>query len=133
MATTQQLVYVVIGASRGIGLEYIKQLATRTPTPIVYATVRNTSTATELNNFATTHTNVRVLHADLASAESFTQLAHTIEKEVSGVDVLIVNGGQWAAGKITDTNIEKGTTQYYTTLHNYQHNQHTYTTLHANN
>lgn len=79
--SSKPLVYVIIGASRGIGLSFVQQLAERT-LPTVYATVRVPDTATELNAYASKHSNVHVLKADLVSAESFVAAADEISKQV---------------------------------------------------
>jgi len=83
-------------------LEFVHQLATRRPTPLVYASVRNPAAATELNNFAKTHQNVKVLKADLIDAESLVSVAQTIGQQVGHVDILIVNGGQWKSGRVLE-------------------------------
>jgi len=99
-------VYVVIGASRGIGLEYIKQLSARAPPVIVYASVRTPSSSTELNALAAANSNIRVLEVDLSNAKTIDAAAAKVGTQVDGVDVLIVNGAQWEAGKVTGGDIK---------------------------
>ncbi|KAF9818473.1 hypothetical protein IEO21_02711 [Rhodonia placenta] len=59
--------YAVIGASRGIGLELVRQLAA-SPHNVVFAIVRNIATSTHLTAFVTESkkNNVHVLQADVA-------------------------------------------------------------------
>jgi len=102
MSSNTPQVYVVIGASRGIGLEYIKQLSSRVPSPIIFAGVRSPSSSAELTQLASTNPNVHVVAADLSSTDSINAAAQHIGTQVDGVDVLIVNGAQFATGKVID-------------------------------
>jgi NAD(P)-dependent dehydrogenase (short-subunit alcohol dehydrogenase family) len=67
-------VFVIVGASRGIGFEMVKQLSSR-PSTIVYAGVRSPSSAAELQQLAASHSNVRVISTDLANSSSIVSAA----------------------------------------------------------
>ncbi|RPD53657.1 NAD-P-binding protein [Lentinus tigrinus ALCF2SS1-7] len=72
--------YAVIGASRGIGLEYVRQLAAR-PDSIVLAVVRNAAKANHLQVAIKGLNNVHVLEADVTdykTLESATKAASDI-------------------------------------------------------
>ncbi|OCB84179.1 NAD-binding protein [Sanghuangporus baumii] len=88
--------YVVIGASRGIGLGFVQALSSD-PENIVFASVRNKSTTTQLRDFvnseANKHKNVVVLEADLNDYKSLKTAAKEVSKATQGeLDVLINNG-----------------------------------------
>jgi len=63
-------VWIVVGASRGIGLEYVRQLIARGDQ--VYATVRTTSKASELWALAgaAPRANCQLLECDVSSETS---------------------------------------------------------------
>ncbi|RPD58579.1 NAD-P-binding protein [Lentinus tigrinus ALCF2SS1-7] len=83
--------YAVIGASRGIGLEYVRQLATR-PDSIVFAVVRNAATSTHLQAAIKGHTNVHVLEADVVDYNSLERAAKEASEVTGGkLDYLIHN------------------------------------------
>ncbi|KAI0742373.1 hypothetical protein C8Q80DRAFT_1273059 [Daedaleopsis nitida] len=78
--------YAIIGASRGIGLEFVRQLAAR-PDTTVFAVVRNASTSTHLNAAVKDLQNVHILEGDRTA----TQMS-----ELSGgkLDCVIHNGAR---------------------------------------
>jgi NAD(P)-dependent dehydrogenase (short-subunit alcohol dehydrogenase family) len=80
MATNPAKVYLVTGASRGIGLELAKQLAAL-PGTTVYAAMRKPFTISSPKN------NIISLELDQSSSASVTEAA----KEVPELDVLILN------------------------------------------
>ncbi|KAL5478782.1 hypothetical protein ACEPAI_2059 [Sanghuangporus weigelae] len=97
--------YVVIGASRGIGLGFVQSLSSD-PENIVFASVRNKSTATQLQDFvnseANNHTNVVVLEADLNDYKSLKTAAKEVSSATQGkLDVLISNGALHERGRWT--------------------------------
>ncbi|KAH9916606.1 NAD(P)-binding protein [Epithele typhae] len=59
--------YAIVGASRGIGLEYVRQLAGR-PDTVVFPIVRNSVSSTYLQSFVSENTNVHILEADVGDA-----------------------------------------------------------------
>ncbi|OBZ66478.1 hypothetical protein A0H81_13612 [Grifola frondosa] len=83
--------YAVIGASRGIGLEYVRQLA-GVPQNIVFALVRNRSKAIDLAVIAESSKNLYVVEGDVADAASIEVAAGQIAKINGGsLDILIHN------------------------------------------
>ncbi|GAW17413.1 hypothetical protein ANO14919_068700 [Xylariales sp. No.14919] len=88
-------VYVITGASRGIGFEFVKQLS-EDPNNLIVGLVRDKAAtekkvAAELGD----RPNVKVLHADLTKYASLKQAAADAAEIVGdrGVDYLIANGG----------------------------------------
>ncbi|KAF8204482.1 hypothetical protein K438DRAFT_1757681 [Mycena galopus ATCC 62051] len=83
--------YVVTGASRGIGLEYVRQLSANSENK-VFAVVRNKATATHLHGLS--RSNVTILEADATDAKAL-QLAAVEVSKVTGdkLDYLINNAG----------------------------------------
>lgn len=78
---------LVTGASRGLGLEFARQLASRGA--IVVATCRSPQRAAELQSLATMCDRVRVAELDTSKPETANALASQIET----LDVLINNAG----------------------------------------
>ncbi|KAI0742370.1 NAD-P-binding protein [Daedaleopsis nitida] len=86
--------YAVIGASRGIGLEYIRQLAAR-PNTTVFAVVRNACTSTHLNAVVESTKNVHVLEGDVADYISLKRAAEQVSVLSGGsLDCLIHNAAR---------------------------------------
>ncbi|KAI5115932.1 hypothetical protein M0805_002082 [Coniferiporia weirii] len=86
--------YVVTGASRGLGLGFIRQLGAD-PSNTVFALVRDVPGATELHELVASNAykNVYVLHADLHDYKSINEAAVEVSKITGGtLDVLINNG-----------------------------------------
>ncbi|PKY06703.1 putative short chain dehydrogenase [Aspergillus campestris IBT 28561] len=88
-------VYVVTGVSRGIGLEFLKQLS-EDPKNLIVGLVRDKvateqKVATELGG----RPNVHILHGDLANYATLKQAAADTADIVGerGVDYLVANGG----------------------------------------
>ncbi|KAJ6478811.1 hypothetical protein C8R47DRAFT_1138242 [Mycena vitilis] len=83
--------YVVTGAARGLGLEFVSQLSAD-PSNTVFAIVRNKSTATALN--ALSRQNITVLEADITDKEAMTAAASAVAAATGGkLDYLINNAG----------------------------------------
>ncbi|KAH9916607.1 NAD-P-binding protein [Epithele typhae] len=61
--------YAIIGASRGIGLEYVRQLVTR-PGDVVFAVVRSAATSTHLQAVASAFANVHILEGEVTDYAS---------------------------------------------------------------
>ena len=85
-------VWLVTGANRGIGLEFIKQLSSRQNTTI-FATARNPSKATVLNELAAKNPNVHILQLESTSAADAAAAADRIGKIAGGLDVVVANAG----------------------------------------
>ena len=82
---------LVTGASRGIGLELVKQYSTAYEKNVVFAGVRNPSTATELKAFASQHSNVHIIALDVDSEDSIHDSVKVVEKVTDRLDILINN------------------------------------------
>ncbi|KAJ7735917.1 hypothetical protein B0H16DRAFT_1380197 [Mycena metata] len=83
--------YVVTGASRGIGLEFVNQLSADDQNH-VFAIVRNKTTATHLTALA--RNNIAVLEADVTDAKALNLAAAEVSKITGGkLDYLINNAG----------------------------------------
>ncbi|EIW57123.1 NAD-P-binding protein [Trametes versicolor FP-101664 SS1] len=86
--------YAVVGASRGIGLEYVRQLATR-PDTIVFAIVRNKKGSFHLTAAIANFKNVHVFEADVVDHASLERAAKEVAAISGGkLDVLIHNAGR---------------------------------------
>lgn len=85
--------YVITGASRGIGLEWVRQLSSASPSNIVFAVVRNPSSSSELQELASAHANVKVVKGDVSSPVDMLAAAATVAEIVgeAGLDVLVHN------------------------------------------
>ena len=88
---------VITGANRGIGLELVRQLLTLTPTPVVIATARDPSKATQLQQLVTSHPNhVHVLELEMTDYDDYSAIAgqvQTILGPRGGLDLLVNNAG----------------------------------------
>ncbi|KAJ6541773.1 hypothetical protein B0H19DRAFT_1212873 [Mycena capillaripes] len=88
--------YVVTGAARGIGLEFVRQLSADN-TNTVFAIVRNKATSTRLTDLS--RSNVTILEADVTDAKAleageFLLAAAEVSKVTNGkLDYLIINAG----------------------------------------
>ncbi|KDQ63092.1 hypothetical protein JAAARDRAFT_29089 [Jaapia argillacea MUCL 33604] len=81
--------YVITGASRGIGLEFVRQLSASADNQ-VFGIVRNPATATKLT--ALGRQNVHVLQADIVDVEALKSAAAEVGRMTGGaLDVLINN------------------------------------------
>ncbi|OBZ67322.1 hypothetical protein A0H81_12619 [Grifola frondosa] len=86
--------YVVIGSSRGIGLEYVRQLAAN-PSNVVFALVRDKSKATRLIDIAEASKNVHVVQGDVVDAASLKAAADEVAKITGGsLDILIYSAAR---------------------------------------
>ncbi|KAI0675781.1 NAD-P-binding protein [Trametes maxima] len=92
--------YAIIGASRGIGLEYVRQLAKKTDT-IVFAIVRNKQGSKHLAPVANNYQNVHVVEGDVADYKSLERAAQQVSSIFGGkLDYLIHNAAKMEGGKI---------------------------------
>ncbi|KAK2616642.1 hypothetical protein QQS21_000465 [Conoideocrella luteorostrata] len=104
---------VVTGASRGLGLEWVRQLS-EDPQTFVIAVVRNPEKAKQTSTLS--RQNVVVVKADLSDLKSFSTVAANIS-ELSGgkIDILINNAGlMLGEGGKLDTKISKSTPEQWT-------------------
>ncbi|KAJ6452532.1 hypothetical protein C8R47DRAFT_1229350 [Mycena vitilis] len=84
--------YVVTGAAKGIGFEFVNQLSADSGN-IVFAIVRNKATATQLTNLS--RKNVTVLQADITDPKALKVAASEVSTVTAGkLDYLINNAGR---------------------------------------
>ncbi|KAJ7223950.1 hypothetical protein C8J57DRAFT_1391050 [Mycena rebaudengoi] len=87
--------YVVTGAARGIGLEFVTQLSADSNNT-VFALVRNKSTANELNNLSSN--NISIIEADITDSTALQAAASEVSKATGGkLDYLINNAAYRSA------------------------------------
>ena len=83
--------YVVSGAARGVGFEFVQQLS-REPSNAVFALVRNVETATALNDLSSSRKNLHVIHCDVTQPADIEAAAAAVGSATGGsLDVLIHN------------------------------------------
>ncbi|PIL33320.1 hypothetical protein GSI_04771 [Ganoderma sinense ZZ0214-1] len=83
--------YAVVGASRGIGLEYVRQLASR-PDAVVFAIVRNPERSSHLKAVAASLQNVHIIAGDVADYSTLEKAAKQVSEITNGkLDCLIHN------------------------------------------
>lgn len=68
--TRMSSVYVVTGASRGIGLEFVRKIANRDDQPIVFACARNPSSSQGLQNIINSNSRVTAIKLDITDEHS---------------------------------------------------------------
>ncbi|PIL26450.1 hypothetical protein GSI_12208 [Ganoderma sinense ZZ0214-1] len=101
--------YAVIGASRGIGLEYVRQLASR-PDTSVFAIVRNPAGSTHLQAVAAGLKNVHIIASDVADYSTLEHAAKQVAEVTEGkLDCLIHN-----AANMDINTVHKGFDDYTT-------------------
>lgn len=84
--------YVITGANRGIGLEFVRQISDRGET--VFATCRNPVEASDLNALANKHKKqIHVIQLDVTNDQSIKEARRLVERRADAVDVLINNAG----------------------------------------
>ncbi|KAM5539647.1 hypothetical protein V8D89_006756 [Ganoderma adspersum] len=99
--------YAVVGASRGIGLEYVRQLASRSDT-VVFAIVRNPAGSTHLQAAATSLKNVHIIAGDVANYSTLERAAKQVAEVTGGkLDCLIHN-----AANMNINTVHKGFDDY---------------------
>ncbi|KAL6874512.1 hypothetical protein HDV57DRAFT_232904 [Trichoderma longibrachiatum] len=83
--------WAIVGAARGIGFEYVKQLSAN-PDNTVVALIRSQATAGSLNELAAKRSNIKVIQTDISSLDKLKETAESISKVTSGkLDVLVYN------------------------------------------
>ncbi|CEJ02853.1 hypothetical protein RMCBS344292_16847 [Rhizopus microsporus] len=96
-------IYVVTGASRGLGLEFVKQLSAKGNT--IFACARNPDQAEELKKLID-NKNVYSIKLDTTNEQSLKSAVDEISKHApNGIDVLINNAGislSWKSIKETN-------------------------------
>ncbi|KFM73217.1 putative oxidoreductase, partial [Stegodyphus mimosarum] len=86
---------VVTGASRGLGFEFVKQLAKYSKIPNVFALCRNPQTAEKLQDMAGSCPNVHIIKADMMDFDNYGDIVSNIQTHIKsgGVNLLINNAG----------------------------------------
>ena len=102
--TANSVVYVISGASRGLGYSVTERLAQR-PDALIYATARDPSKAEQLQQLASKYANIRVLKLRVDSDADHTAAAAHVQAEAGRVDVVLANAGiaDPTAFKLTST------------------------------
>ncbi|EPQ60223.1 NAD P-binding protein [Gloeophyllum trabeum ATCC 11539] len=89
--------YAIVGASRGIGLEFVKQLSAD-PKNVVFGLVRNPAGSTKLTEIKAP--NVHVVKADITDRKSLDAAAAEVAKVTGGsLDVLVNNAALLPEGR----------------------------------
>ena len=70
---------VITGASRGLGLEFVKQLCKTSSCHKIFASCRNPDNATELQKLADDHVQVVIKKLDVDNIDSFQPFVDEIE------------------------------------------------------
>ncbi|KAI0674049.1 NAD-P-binding protein [Trametes maxima] len=90
--------YAVVGASRGIGLAYVRQLAER-ENSVVFAVIRNKQRSTHLAEAVANLKNVHIIEGDVADHRSIARSAKEIGSITGGkLDYLIHNAAKTDMG-----------------------------------
>ncbi|XP_030838837.1 uncharacterized protein LOC105446465 [Strongylocentrotus purpuratus] len=87
---------LITGTSRGIGLEFVRQLALLQPGPeFIFASCRAPHHAKELQAIAAAHRNVKILEIDVQDESTYGPAVETVSNLVGamGLNVLINNAG----------------------------------------
>ncbi|KAK4699936.1 hypothetical protein P7C70_g6318, partial [Phenoliferia sp. Uapishka_3] len=94
--------YLITGASRGLGLEFARQLLASSPNNVVIAAARNPSTATELQALVKANPGrIESVKLDVSDEQSVEAGVAEVAKSTlgkGGIDVLINNAGVLTAG-----------------------------------
>ncbi|XP_072163842.1 C-signal-like [Diadema setosum] len=99
----------VTGANRGIGLEFVRQLARRKPQPShVFASCRNPREAKELKALAASNDNVHIVELDVQNEATYQPAVETVSNLVGekGLNVLINNAGIYSTKSYEDVSRE---------------------------
>ncbi|UKZ57262.1 hypothetical protein TrVGV298_011115 [Trichoderma virens] len=83
--------WVIVGATRGIGFEYVNQLSSDSQNE-VFALIRSQKTAGPLNELAVSRKNIRVIETNIANPAKLKETAEQIGNITGGkLDVLVYN------------------------------------------
>ncbi|XP_072163845.1 C-signal-like [Diadema setosum] len=87
---------VITGANRGIGLEFVRQLAGRDPRPAhIFAACRSPEKAKDLQTLAASNENVHIIGLDVQNEATYQPAVEEVSSVVGekGLNVLINNAG----------------------------------------
>lgn len=86
---------LITGASRGIGLEFVKQYSALASTKMIFATCRNESKAPELKQIAAANDKVKILELEVRDYDKYAKIVDEVGKAVGsdGLNLLINNAG----------------------------------------
>lgn len=102
---------LITGSSRGIGLEFVKQLTETTKTVShIFALCRDPSNAKVLQDFAQKHSDVHVLKCNVADTDQHKEVVQHVQQHVGkgGFNLLINNAGVLArdtVATVTENNL----------------------------
>ena len=90
--------YAITGSARGMGYEFVKQISSHSSNT-VFALVRETKTATKLQQLADSRSNIHIVAGDITKPEQLITAAKQISKTTGGtLDILIHNATANDAG-----------------------------------
>ncbi|XP_061198030.1 C-signal-like [Saccostrea echinata] len=87
---------LITGASRGLGLEFVKQfLQAKSPPDFLFATCRNPENAKELQEVAKSNSSVTIMKLDVNEPSSFDEARKIMESKLGeeGLNLLLNNAG----------------------------------------
>ena len=108
---------VVTGCNRGIGLELVRQLlAMPSPPRHLFATYRNSATAVELLELATTSPSLHALQLEVTDTDAHAALVAKVQEVVGdgGLNLLINNAGMLQRSDLKSTTPEEMTANFQT-------------------
>lgn len=90
-----------MGATRGIGLELVKQFLDLKP-DLLIATYRTMETANNLKNLADKNSNLKLIKLDVLDFESYEIFSSQLDQIIgdNGLEILILNAGILIEDKI---------------------------------
>lgn len=85
----------ITGASRGIGLEFVRQYVALPSTKLLFATCRDESKATELKQIASQNDKVKIVELDVKQYDKYEKVVDTVTQAVGsdGLNLLVNNAG----------------------------------------
>ena len=96
--------YLVAGAGQGIGREFVNQLSQLSSTSVVYAGVRDLSTAPETFS---SDPKIHIVQLDVLRQSDVDAAAETVRKTTGSLDVLIINAGIGTGGYIAQCSTQQ--------------------------
>ncbi|GAB1519820.1 hypothetical protein RhiTH_002890 [Rhizoctonia solani] len=87
--------YLIVGANRGIGLEFVKQLLGKSESKVI-GTYRNAQTIDELKKLSEAPSNkdrLNLVRLDMNDEQSCKDAANEVRANLGEIDILVVNAG----------------------------------------